>query len=174
MSLVDEAIAPSSRGESIRRAGASALGHVTPVLISAALAAMTFGCHHPETTIEEPYTFSFARSGGFAGVSERITVNSGARAITFDNGSMTRVATANEDDLDTLERALEEADFVHLRGTYECGSCSDQFVYDATLTVGDTTSTIHWEDGSNAPEELFALGMLMSRIRDDYFVQAPQ
>ena len=135
---------------------------------------MTVGCHSSESAIEEPYTFSFARTGGVVGVSERITVDSGARSIAFDDGGMTRRATAKEADLDALEQALEDADFLHLRGKYECATCADQFVYDATLRVGDATSTIHWEDGSAAPEELFAISTLMSRLSKDYFLQAPQ
>jgi hypothetical protein len=121
--------------------------------------------------IHRPYTYTFIKSGGFAGVRDELVVDSAAKRLTFKSrDGAPKTAEATETDLKALEDTLKTADFMKLEGPYPCGSCADQFLYDATLAMeGSKGHTVHWEDGSNAPAELTALGAWSAKLIHDKF-----
>lgn len=128
-----------------------------PWLVAFALAGC--GVSSSSGDIHRPYTYTFTQSGGFAGVREELVVDSTAGRLTLQSRHGERTAEATEAELRALEDRLKKADFMNLRGPYNCVRCADQFLYDATLTMENgNRHTVHWEDGSNAPAGLLALG----------------
>ena len=117
------------------------------------------------TQIRGPYTFTYAKSGGFAGVQDKLRVDSAARRLTVSTrNEPPRTVEASQKDLRELEERLEAADFLNTKRSFQCEGCADQFLYDATLTTRGARAAVHWEDGSEAPAELFALSALADRL----------
>jgi hypothetical protein len=131
------------------------------ILASSALVGARDSCSGPDT-IHRPYTFTYVKSGGFAGVYEKLVVDSTAKQLTFQlrTGEL-QTAEATESDLLELEDKLTQADFMNIHALYKCSGCADQFVYEATLEMeGVEAHKVHWEDSSGAPAELTAVGEL--------------
>jgi hypothetical protein len=133
-------------------------------------AAALVGCSETND-IHRPYTFTYVKSGGFAGVYEQLVVESGERRLSLHSRSGDRkTAEATEADLWALEDKLQKANFMNIQKSYRCTSCADQFVYEATLKmVGIKEHKVHWEDDSGAPSELTAIGELSGTLIREKF-----
>lgn len=74
----------------------------------------------------------FRKSGGIAGVDERLTVKRSGSATTTIRGGSRRTFTVSEETLRGLEDALEQADFASLRRSYPDPGVADAFEYRIT------------------------------------------
>ena len=142
-------------------------------MVTLALFGCAVGCGGGD--IHRPYTYTFIQSGGFGAVHNELVVDSDAKLVTLQYGNGQRkTADATEEDLKALEDGLKKASFMSLHGPYECMNCADQFVYDATVTMERSQShTVHWEDGSNAPAGLTALGAWSMKLIQSKFPPPP-
>ena len=60
--------------------------------------------------------------------------------------------------------------FMNIHKPYRCGNCADQFIYEATLKIeGSPEHTVHWEDSSDAPPAVTAIGALAGRMIREKF-----
>jgi hypothetical protein len=138
-----------------------------PILV---LMAASPGLGHAQPVpIRGPFTFVYFKSGGFIGTQEELIVDSASQRIRYhdlrnDRTESGRVTLA---ELQALRDALDEANFLRLRGPFLCGFCADQFMFDGRLRSPQGSNSVHWEEGSNAPAALRRIDALMDQwIRD--------
>jgi hypothetical protein len=144
------------------------------LLAAAGLVGAREGCSTPDT-IHRPYTFTYVKSGGFAGVHEKLVVDSIDKRLTYQSKTGEfQIADATESDLLALEAKLSQADFMSIQKPYRCTGCADQFVHEATLQMADVEEhKVHWEDGSGAPLELTDIGMFSESLVRERFITIP-
>ncbi|MFT3765715.1 MAG: hypothetical protein QM820_09390 [Minicystis sp.] len=133
-----------------------------------ALAFGITGCAGTTTVIDAPYTLEASQSGGFAGISEEIVIDSAAKTIAAreNEQAMPRVATLTDAEIATITAAIEAADLKHPGEPHTCDGCTDSIGSNYVLKTGGQTFDTGWEDGS-LPDERIALGEAVWKLRDE-------
>lgn len=128
--------------------------------------------HTQTRPIRGPFTFMYVKSGGFAGIYEELLVDSLTQQLRFrDREGRTQSGRVTRAEVGALRDALNDANFLSLRGPFECGSCADQFEFDGTLRSLQGSNSVHWEDFSDAPPTLFRVNALLDQWIRDRFVR---
>lgn len=126
-------------------------GRMWKLLPLLALAALAAGCGDDDepTRSGSGETITYSRTGGIAGISERVTIEPDGAAkleVGYQDPAIAEF-TVSGDDLEKLQDSLAGIGDVDGPGTQT--GCADCFIY--ALAVGD--STIEADD-TNFPEEL--------------------
>lgn len=106
-------------------------------------------------------TLKYSRSGGFAGVSERVSIAPSGKA-TF-TVKKRRTATLTRAERSRLARYAEAADIPHVK-VPKGSKCCDTFAYDLTYRG----RTLSWYDGGKWPKSLSTLVTELNRLVAKY------
>jgi hypothetical protein len=113
----------------------------------------------PETNASGPksgqplWTLTYSRSGGFAGISESVKIESGGLVLD----SQEQKISAPADEVSALTAEISQLDFSSFDEAYgNSADCRDCFTYQLTFEQGGKAKTITWvEDGTTElPKEL--------------------
>jgi hypothetical protein len=109
------------------------------------------------TTTSEPVVavgdVTFTRSGGFAGFTTTVTVQSDGVVTVVDNAEAAGESVLPAAELATLHNMVASPEFAALLETYVPpeGVCCDFFFYEVTAEVGDRTITSTTADTVETP-----------------------
>jgi hypothetical protein len=126
------------------------------------IAVLLFGCGGDAAsgaTLES--TLSYSRSGGFAGISESVSVSPGGKA-TFAVKKR-RTATLTRAERSRLARYAEAADIPNVK-VPKGSRCCDTFAYDLSYRG----RTLSWYDGGKVPKALSTLVAELNRLVKKY------
>jgi hypothetical protein len=101
------------------------------------------------------FKFEYEKSGGIAGISEKITFDSKTGVITSDRSTTGTVEKQlSAAGVDSIKQAISQGGFFDMNELYPPKSgVADFFSYSLTVTMGGTTHTVGWVDqwASSAP-----------------------
>jgi hypothetical protein len=142
------------------------LAQALAVLAAALLAA---GCGDDDQAPEAPESgplVTYARSGGVAGVPERLVVErDGAATVEVGIEGARQSFELPVDELEQLRSELEAADFESVDDPPSPPTCADCFVYEI---VYDGT-TISYDDANPPPESVSSVVASLAAITGDHY-----
>jgi hypothetical protein len=110
-----------------------------------------------------PWTLTYTRSGGFAGISKSVKIDSGGSVLD----SQGQEISAPADDVSALVAEINQLDFSSFEDDYSKSSeCRDCFTFTLTFEQGGMTKTITMvEDGTTQlPKELQSILQNLTKI----------
>lgn len=118
-----------------------------------------------------PWSLTLLQTGGIAAMRMETVVDTASRHITYgglrNQNPETRDLSADE--IQSLERAIEEARFTGFPGKIKGGAIADAFTYTITVKVGGREYTVSWEDGASVPDSYSRLQTSVDTLRTSKF-----
>jgi hypothetical protein len=131
-----------------------------PLLFAACTA---LGCSSEPTIVDAPFTLTSAEVGGFAGVDNRITIDSSAKTITLTKkGVPAGTDTLSDAEITQVTKAIEAADLANPED-YGSGGGGEE-AFGAFLTFTMKGQSYETGLGSDAPAEVQSLVKLVDDL----------
>lgn len=120
--------------------------------------------------------FEYTKSGGIAGINERITFESaasysGTNVIRFYKDLSVVEKLPSSTDIEAIKRAISDSRFFEMQGNYppKQSGVADYFSYSLTITLNNQTHSVSWVDdfASSVPVPE-GLGTIAKTIEDAY------
>lgn len=121
--------------------------------------------------VPSDFSFEYSKSGGIAGINERLVFESQANIIKFYKDAIVVEKRLSPESAELIKQAISNSSFFDLDSSYppKDSGAADYFSYSLTVTMDGKTHSVSWvDDFASSVEVPESLGVIVSTIGEAY------